>query len=189
MNLSRSLAILVTLLVNCKLIRTFNVANYFFVLGRMHDTGTTHGDLTTSNILLNNKEELVLIDFGLGGGEGSVEDKAVDIYVLERALTATHPNMEPFISDIVDAYLKVLLVVLELTLVSYWANIFRTHPKELKWSRSWRRSDYEEERGAWLGKELKMFDAIKLRLLLSYEPSFYFAQFEHTKEANLISHY
>jgi TP53 regulating kinase and related kinases len=73
----------------------------------MHDTGTTHGDLTTSNILLNNKEELVLIDFGLGGGEGSVEDKAVDIYVLERALTATHPNMEPYISVIVDAYSKV----------------------------------------------------------------------------------
>jgi TP53 regulating kinase and related kinases len=68
-----------------------------------------HGDLTTSNILLNEQEEMVLIDFGLGGGDGSAEDKAVDIYVLERALAATHPNMEPLIPDIISAYEKVFI--------------------------------------------------------------------------------
>ncbi|CAB3363265.1 Hypothetical predicted protein [Cloeon dipterum] len=81
-------------------------SNLGHLIGKMHEAGTTHGDLTTSNILLNPNGEMVLIDFGLGGGEASAEDKAVDIYVLERALAATHPNMEPLIPDIIDSYCK-----------------------------------------------------------------------------------
>ncbi|XP_065346764.1 EKC/KEOPS complex subunit TP53RK [Cloeon dipterum] len=81
-------------------------SNLGHLIGKMHEAGTTHGDLTTSNILLNLNGEMVLIDFGLGGGEASAEDKAVDIYVLERALAATHPNMEPLIPDIIDSYCK-----------------------------------------------------------------------------------
>jgi TP53 regulating kinase-like protein len=34
----------------------------------------------------------VLIDFGLAHQSTSVEDKAVDLYVLERALSSTHPE-------------------------------------------------------------------------------------------------
>ena len=37
----------------------------------------------------------VLIDFGLSFISALAEDKAVDLYVLERAFASTHPNSEP----------------------------------------------------------------------------------------------
>jgi len=33
-----------------------------------------------------------------------VEDKAVDLYVLERAFASTHPESEPLFSAVLDAY-------------------------------------------------------------------------------------
>ncbi|KAK4539536.1 hypothetical protein RGQ29_031907 [Quercus rubra] len=64
----------------------------------MHDGGLIHGDLTTSNMLLksgtNQLESslflfflLVLVDFGLSFTSTLPEDKAVDLFVLERALS------------------------------------------------------------------------------------------------------
>lgn len=38
--------------------------------------------------------EVVLIDFGLGMMKPTMEDKAVDLYVLERAFVSTHPGSE-----------------------------------------------------------------------------------------------
>ena len=35
-----------------------------------------------------------MIDFGLSFNSASVEDKAVDLYVLERAFSSTHPDSE-----------------------------------------------------------------------------------------------
>lgn len=60
----------------------------------LHQLDMTHGDLTLSNIQLRPLAgglQPVLIDFGLVGYSGLPEDKAVDLYVLERALTLTHP--------------------------------------------------------------------------------------------------
>ena len=48
--------------------------------------------------------EVVLIDFGLGKMQASVEDMAVDLYVLERAFTSTHPGCEVFLSNILYGY-------------------------------------------------------------------------------------
>jgi tRNA A-37 threonylcarbamoyl transferase component Bud32 len=64
----------------------------------MHDAAITHGDLTTSNILVRQPlaaagsnageaedggivslADLVMIDFGLGGTQPLAEDKAVDL--------------------------------------------------------------------------------------------------------------
>jgi TP53 regulating kinase-like protein len=66
----------------------------------MHDGGLIHGDLTTSNILVvfdaSEEDEktpaprVVLIDFGLASNSIVPEDKGVDLYVLERAITVTH---------------------------------------------------------------------------------------------------
>ncbi len=63
----------------------------------MHDAEIVHGDLTTSNILLRSNDrklDIVLIDFGLGSMKPSIEEKAVDLYVLERAFISTHPGSE-----------------------------------------------------------------------------------------------
>ena len=75
-----------------------------------------HGDLTTSNLLMRNADHAVvcscpncllycgrgfvdpisiplplqaMIDFGLSSNSVIAEDKAVDLYVLERAVTST----------------------------------------------------------------------------------------------------
>ena len=39
----------------------------------------------------------ILIDFGLSSASNLAEDKAVDLYVLERAFVSTHPNSEPHV--------------------------------------------------------------------------------------------
>lgn len=43
--------------------------------------------------------QVVLIDFGLGMTQPSVEDRAVDLYVLERAFLSTHPGSEQLVSE------------------------------------------------------------------------------------------
>ena len=64
------------------------------VIGVLHRNEIIHGDLTTSNMLLqeaaDGAHKLYFIDFGLSFISSSLEDKAVDLYVLERALTSTH---------------------------------------------------------------------------------------------------
>jgi TP53 regulating kinase and related kinases len=39
----------------------------------------------------------VIIDLGLSSKTNNIEDKAVDLYVMERALLSTHPNSEKFV--------------------------------------------------------------------------------------------
>ncbi|KAL5119874.1 serine/threonine-protein kinase bud32 [Pleosporales sp. CAS-2024a] len=45
-----------------------------------------------------------LIDFGLTTASIQDEDKAVDLYVLERAFAATHPAAEPLFQEVLRAY-------------------------------------------------------------------------------------
>lgn len=78
-------------------------------LGIMHKQNIVHGDLTTSNMLLQGKPsdcKLYLIDFGLSFFENMSEDKGVDLYVLERALLSTHPNTEELFNKVLEAYCK-----------------------------------------------------------------------------------
>jgi tRNA A-37 threonylcarbamoyl transferase component Bud32 len=96
----------------------------------MHLADVIHGDLTTSNMMLRHpssfasrhptlRTELVsvrlhyflpplttqvLIDFGLSYHSTLVEDKAVDLYVLERAFSSTHPDSEPLFASVLKAY-------------------------------------------------------------------------------------
>lgn len=80
------------------------------VIGTMHANDIIHGDLTTSNMLLNPKNNgteeyvLIMIDFGLSRYHSNPEDKGVDLYVLERALLSTHSGLPLLFSSIMDAY-------------------------------------------------------------------------------------
>ncbi|XP_058772975.1 uncharacterized protein LOC131647080 [Vicia villosa] len=77
------------------------------VIAKLHDGGLVHGDLTTSNMLLRNgTDQLVLIDFGLSFTSTLPEDKAVDLYVLERALVSMHSSCGNIIDRILAAYRK-----------------------------------------------------------------------------------
>ncbi|RYG65015.1 Kae1-associated serine/threonine protein kinase [archaeon] len=76
------------------------------ILGSLHEHDIVHGDLTTSNIFLrtlptntptSSSHDVVLIDFGLGMLQPTAEDKAVDLYVLERAFISTHAGSESMV--------------------------------------------------------------------------------------------
>jgi TP53 regulating kinase-like protein len=101
-------------------------------VGKMHKTGVVHGDLTTSNLMLRPKEtastttatngeaaeehtqplsepvslegDVVLVDFGLASQNAQDEDRAVDLYVLERAFGSTHPRTEKLFQEVLRAY-------------------------------------------------------------------------------------
>ncbi|KAK4338732.1 hypothetical protein RND71_043219 [Anisodus tanguticus] len=76
-------------------------------IGKLHDGGLVHGDLTTSNMLLRSSaNQLVLIDFGLSFTSTLPEDKAVDLYVLERALLSMHSSCGNVMDQILAAYKK-----------------------------------------------------------------------------------
>lgn len=105
-------------------------------IAKMHMADIIHGDLTTSNMMLRYPSEAedtstltqvvcrppfplfmfhphffgiqVLIDFGLSYHSLLVEDKAVDLYVLERAFSSTHPDSEPLFASVLDAYAREL---------------------------------------------------------------------------------
>lgn len=124
-------------------------------VGRLHEIGVCHGDLTTSNLMLKTPDaaetvlpqgarvgrqtvstmreiasmgedppvaaaspetaravdplegEITLIDFGLASHSTQNmqdEDRAVDLYVLERAFAATHPAAEPLFQEVLRSY-------------------------------------------------------------------------------------
>uniref|UniRef100_J3N2S0 non-specific serine/threonine protein kinase n=1 Tax=Oryza brachyantha TaxID=4533 RepID=J3N2S0_ORYBR len=76
-------------------------------VGKLHDGGLVHGDLTTSNMIIKNStNQLVLIDFGLSFISTIPEDKAVDLYVLERALISMHSSCGDVMEKILTAYRK-----------------------------------------------------------------------------------
>lgn len=69
-------------------------------IAKIHDAGVIHGDLTTSNMMLreNHVDQICVIDFGLSTNSMLIEDRAVDMYVLERAFIASHPDAEQQVS-------------------------------------------------------------------------------------------
>ncbi|KAI1344920.1 tyrosine protein kinase [Xylariaceae sp. FL0016] len=100
-------------------------------VGKLHAVGVVHGDLTTSNMMLrpwergrepanghgaSKREEpdgegpldgdIVIIDFGLASQSSSDEDRAVDLYVLERAFASTHPRAEGLFTKTLESSYK-----------------------------------------------------------------------------------
>ncbi|GES61246.1 protein kinase [Aspergillus terreus] len=86
-------------------------------IGALHRAGVVHGDLTTSNLILRpwgtaDEEgehpsmdgDVVPIDFGLASQSAQTEDRAVDLYVLERAFGSTHPRTERFFDAVLEGY-------------------------------------------------------------------------------------
>ena len=101
------------------------------MLSKLHSGDLIHGDLTPSNILLkikedtnsellNNAEQIILknknydymylIDFGLSSvalsTNSSLEDKAVDLYVLKRAIISSNPKSDELFEKAMNIYKK-----------------------------------------------------------------------------------
>ncbi|TQS35112.1 hypothetical protein Golomagni_04476 [Golovinomyces magnicellulatus] len=90
-------------------------------VGKMHSIGVIHGDLTTSNLMLKSEPsdpvkdkqeeekldgDIILIDFGLSSQSSQDEDRAVDLYVLERAFSSSHPQTGTIFNELLLVYGK-----------------------------------------------------------------------------------
>jgi TP53 regulating kinase-like protein len=60
------------------------------IIGKLHRHGVIHGDLTTSNMIVNREGKIFLVDFGLGEKNTELEAKGVDLHLMKRALQSTH---------------------------------------------------------------------------------------------------
>jgi len=76
-------------------------------LAKLHDEDIIHGDLTTSNMILDENANVWFIDFGLGFTSRRFEDKAVDLHLIKQALEAKHfTNWETHYKNILKGYKK-----------------------------------------------------------------------------------
>ena len=79
------------------------------LIGNIHKKGFIHGDLTSSNFIINEEtQQLYIIDFGLSSVSKTLEDRAVDLYVLERALICTHYDADKLFDSIINGYTMVV---------------------------------------------------------------------------------
>ena len=62
------------------------------IVGTMHKNGIMHGDLTTSNFIVN-KKKLFLIDFGLASRTEKPDDHAVDLRLFKEILNSAHAKV------------------------------------------------------------------------------------------------
>jgi Kae1-associated kinase Bud32 len=74
-------------------------------ISKLHDNNIIHGDLTTSNMIIDKNQNIWFIDFGLGFQSERIEDKAVDLHLIKQALEAKHyQNWEKYFSKIEKGY-------------------------------------------------------------------------------------
>ena len=79
------------------------------LIGKLHRQGLIHGDLTTSNMILNPEDEIYFVDFGLGEKNVEVEAQGVDLHLMKRALQSTHYQFwEECFKDVMCGYSSVL---------------------------------------------------------------------------------
>jgi N6-L-threonylcarbamoyladenine synthase/protein kinase Bud32 len=61
-------------------------------IAKLHNCNIIHGDLTSSNMILQNNH-VYFIDFGLGTISDLIEDKGVDLLVFKKAISGIHHNI------------------------------------------------------------------------------------------------
>jgi TP53 regulating kinase-like protein len=82
-------------------------------IARLHKHGLIHGDLTTSNMILNPEGKVFFVDFGLGEKNSELEARGVDLHLLKRALQSTHYQFwEECLQSVLCGYTSVLGVEL-----------------------------------------------------------------------------
>jgi len=78
-------------------------------IARLHKHGLIHGDLTTSNMILNPDGRVFFVDFGLGEKNIELEAKGVDLHLMKRALQSTHYKFwEECLQSVLCGYTAVL---------------------------------------------------------------------------------
>jgi TP53 regulating kinase-like protein len=71
----------------------------------LHASNIIHGDLTTSNFIINKK--LVLLDFGLSYYSERMEDMATDIRLTKEVFTSAHISVKKVFPSFVEGYASI----------------------------------------------------------------------------------
>ena len=80
-------------------------------IGKLHEYGIVHGDLTTSNLIQHQEGKIFFVDFGLGDKTKELEARGVDLHLMKRALQSTHYR---FAEECFDSAIKGYSTVLGL---------------------------------------------------------------------------
>ena len=75
------------------------------IAAKLHANDIVHGDLTTSNMLLNG-DRIVVIDFSLGSKTTELEDKGVDMHLLEEAFHSAHYKRSELYETVKNSYVR-----------------------------------------------------------------------------------
>ncbi len=79
------------------------------LVGKLHFYGLIHGDLTTSNMILDDYDKLFLIDFGLGEKQNELESRGVDLHLMKRGFQSTHNQFaNASFRDVMSGYSNVI---------------------------------------------------------------------------------
>lgn len=80
------------------------------IIATLHKNNIIHGDLTTSNLIEQiNTGRLYLLDFGLAEYSTTLEDRGVDLHLLQRVFQSTHFRIiDTCFSAILQGYKEVL---------------------------------------------------------------------------------
>lgn len=75
------------------------------LIAKLHKKGVIHGDLTTSNMIMNANGKVFFVDFGLGEKSEELEARGVDLHLMKRALESTHYQFaESCYKSVIDGY-------------------------------------------------------------------------------------
>ena len=75
------------------------------LIAKLHKKGVIHGDLTTSNMIMNAHGKVFFVDFGLGEKNEELEARGVDLHLMKRALESTHYQFaESCYKSVIDGY-------------------------------------------------------------------------------------
>ena len=87
------------------------------LIATLHEGDVVHGDPTTSNVIVDEKSRMWLVDFCLSEMNATTEMKGVDLHLIHRALETTHwDNQETMLDATLEGYVEVLGKVAEPTL-------------------------------------------------------------------------
>jgi TP53 regulating kinase-like protein len=73
------------------------------LVGKLHSGGIIHGDLTTSNMLVQG-DRIYLIDFGLSFWDEMLESRGVDVHVYYQTIISSHKEHEKLMAAFAKGY-------------------------------------------------------------------------------------
>jgi Kae1-associated kinase Bud32 len=75
-------------------------------LGKLHAGGMSHGDLTSSNVLYPGGagEAPAFVDLSMGARPASLEERGIDLHLVEEDLSALHPKGPALFARFLEGY-------------------------------------------------------------------------------------